>query len=110
MLAFNDCLCLWFVSLFSASSRCPPKFVSNNDIICFMSTSDWAGLILTILSIVGIVGVAARWIVKKYVEEIMSELKPNSGSSLKDQVTRLEDKMDKLFDMMINHLNDHSKK
>ena len=40
----------------------------------------------------------------------MSELKPNSGSSLKDQVTRLEDKMDKVFDMMIDHLADHSKK
>ena len=74
-----------------------------------MSAQDWAGLILTILSIVGIIGVGARWIVKKYVEDIVSELKPNSGSSMKDQVTRLEDKMDKLFDMMVNHLQDHSK-
>ena len=75
-----------------------------------MSAQDWAGLILTVLSIVGIVGVGARWIVKKYVEDILSELKPNSGSSMKDQVTRLEDKMDKMFDMMISHLEDHSKK
>jgi len=75
-----------------------------------MTTQDWAGFILTVLSILGIVGVGMRWIVKKYVEEIMSELKPNSGSSMKDQVTRLEDKMDKVFDMMISHLEDHSKK
>jgi ribosome recycling factor len=75
-----------------------------------MSAQDWAGFILTVLSIIGAVGVVGRWIVKKYVEEIMSELKPNSGSSLKDQVTRLEDKMDKVFDMMINHLEDHSKR
>ena len=75
-----------------------------------MTIQDWAGLILTVLSIIGIVGVGVRWIVKKYVEEIMSELKPNSGSSMKDQVTRLEDKMDKMFDMMISHLEDHSKK
>ena len=74
-----------------------------------MSAQDWAGLILTILSIIGIIGVGARWIVKKYVEDIVSELKPNSGSSMKDQVTRLEDKMDKLFDMMVTHLQDHSK-
>jgi hypothetical protein len=74
-----------------------------------MTPQDWAGLILTVLSIVGIIGVGARWIVKKYVEDIFSELKPNSGSSMKDQVTRLEDKMDKLFDMMIDHLKDHSK-
>jgi len=75
-----------------------------------MTTQDWAGFILTVLSILGIVGVGMRWIVKKYVEEIMSELKPNSGTSIKDQVTRLEDKMDKVFDMMISHLEDHSKK
>ena len=75
-----------------------------------MTIQDWTGLILTILSIVAIVGVAVRWIIMKYVEQIMSELKPNSGSSMKDQVTRLEIKMDKVFDMMITHLEDHSKK
>ena len=75
-----------------------------------MSAQDWAGLILTILSIVAVIGAGVRWIVKKYVEDILSELKPNSGSSMKDQITRLEDKMDKVFDMMINHLEDHSKK
>ena len=74
-----------------------------------MSAQDWAGFILTVLSILGVVGVAARWIIMKYVEQIMSELKPNSGSSMKDQVTRLEDKMDKMFDMMIDHLKDHNK-
>ena len=74
-----------------------------------MSAQDWAGFILTIISIIGAVGIVGRWIVKKYVEDIMSELKPNSGSSMKDQVTRLEDKVDKLFDLMIKHLDDHSK-
>ena len=74
-----------------------------------MTIADWAGLILTVLSIIGIVGVGVRWIVKKYVEEILSELKPNSGSSLKDQVTRLEEKTDKMFDLMLEHLKDHSK-
>ena len=75
-----------------------------------MSAQDWAGFILTVISIIGAVGIAGRLIVKKYVEDILSELKPNSGSSMKDQITRLEDKMDKVFDMMINHLEDHSKK
>lgn len=73
-----------------------------------MDVQDWAGLILTILSILGIVGIGARWTVKKYVQEIMSELKPNSGLSMKDQVTRLEDKVDKLYDVMLIHLEDHS--
>jgi len=73
-----------------------------------MNVQDWAGLILTVLSILGIVGIGARWTVKKYVQEIMSELKPNSGLSMKDQVTRLEDKVDKLYDVMLIHLEDHS--
>ena len=75
-----------------------------------MTAQDWAGFILTLISILGAVGLVGRWIVKKYVEDIMSELKPNSGSSMKDQVTRLEDKMDKVFDIMIEHLKYHSKK
>jgi len=75
-----------------------------------MNTSDWAGLILTLLSIVAIIGVGTRWIVKKYVEDILYEMKPNNGSSMKDQVTRLEDKTDRIFDLMLEHLKDHSKK
>jgi len=75
-----------------------------------MTVQNWATLVLTILSILSIVGVGMRWILKRYVSEILSELKPNHGSSIKDQVTRLEDKMDKVFDMMISHLEDHSKK
>jgi len=74
-----------------------------------MTAQDWAGFILTILSILCIVGIGARWTVKKYVQEIMSELKPNSGTSMKDQVTRLEDKVDKLYDAILVHLEDHSK-
>jgi len=74
-----------------------------------MTAQDWTGMILTVLSILAIVGIGIRWIVKKYVEDIISELKPNSGSSMKDQVTRLETKMDDLFDIMIDHLKDHSK-
>ena len=62
--------------------------------------------VLTALSILVIVGGAFRWIIRKYLEE----LKPNSGSSLKDQVTRLEQKVDKLFDIMIEHINNHNNK
>lgn len=123
-------MCHSYVSMFMFGSSISalrfyrPILVSNNDIIYFMSALDWSGLILTVLSIVGIVGASVRWIIMKYVEQILSELKPNSGSSMKDQVTRLEekmdhgshqvtrleDKMDKMFDMMINHLEDHANK
>ena len=74
-----------------------------------MTPQDWAGLILTLLSIVGVVAIGVRWIMKKYIEDIIYEMKPNSGNSMKDQITRLEDKTDKIFDLMIEHLKDHSK-
>lgn len=74
-----------------------------------MTLQDWSGLVLTLLSIVGIVGIGVRWIVKKYVEDIMYEIKPNNGNSMKDQITRLEDKTDKIFDLIIEHLKEHSK-
>ncbi len=70
-----------------------------------MTIQDWASLIVAILTIVSSLALGIKWLVKHY----LSELKPNSGSSLKDSVTRLEAKTDKMFDMMIEHLKDHSK-
>ena len=70
-----------------------------------MTVDEWAKLILTILSILTIIGGSIRWLVKHY----LNELKPNSGSSLKDSVNRLEEKTDKLFDLFVEHLKDHSK-
>jgi len=68
-----------------------------------MSPQDWLGLILTALSIVALVAGGIKWLVRHY----LSELRPNSGSSLKDQVSRLEEKTDKIFDLMIDHLKNH---
>ena len=74
-----------------------------------MTTEDWLALILTLLSIVTIVGIGVRWIIKNYVKQIIDEITPNSGSSMKDQITRLESKTEKIFDLMVEHLKDHSK-
>lgn len=77
-----------------------------------MTPQDWLGLTLTALSILVIVGGAVRWVLNKYISgavESLKELKPNGGSSIKDQMSRLEDKVDKLFDMMIEHLQNHNK-
>jgi hypothetical protein len=82
------------------------NLISNNGIINLMSPQDWAGLTLTLLTIVTIVAGGIRWLVKHY----LNELKPNSGSSLKDSVNRLEEKTDKLFDLLIEHIKDHNKK
>lgn len=51
-----------------------------------MTIQDWAALTVSILTIVAVVAGAIKWLVKHY----LAELKPNSGSSLKDQVSRLE--------------------
>ena len=62
-----------------------------------MSTNEWAGIaVATIAVITGFAG-AVRWLVKHY----LYELKPNSGSSLKDSVIRLEEKVEILYQMMM---------
>ena len=55
-----------------------------------MTVQDWDSLIVAILTIVSSIGLSIKWMVKHY----LSELKPNSGSSIKDQVSRLESALD----------------
>ena len=57
-----------------------------------MSATEVVGLITSILAL--IVGLELR--IKSLVKHYLIELKPNSGSSLKDQITRVEQKLDKL--------------
>jgi len=58
-----------------------------------MSASDWAGLIVSVVTIIASFGAATRWLVKHY----LSELKNNGGSSVKDQVDRLETRVDQIY-------------
>jgi hypothetical protein len=62
-----------------------------------MTASNWAGLIVSVVAIVTAFTGSVRWLVKHY----LSELKPNSGSSLKDSVIRLEEKVEVLYQIMI---------
>ena len=55
-----------------------------------MTIQDWASLIVAILTIVSSIGLSIKWLVKHY----LSELKTNGGSSVKDQINRLEDAME----------------
>ena len=48
------------------------------------------GISISIGTVITLVASGVRWLTKHYFDEIKKELKPNSGSSLKDQVTRLE--------------------
>ena len=48
------------------------------------------GITISVATIITITATGVKWLVKHYFDDIKKELKPNSGSSLKDQVTRLE--------------------
>jgi hypothetical protein len=63
-----------------------------------MNTPQWAGLIVSVIAIASAFAGSVRWLVKHY----LYELKPNSGSSLKDSVTRLEEKVEILYQMMLH--------
>ncbi len=62
-----------------------------------MSVSEWTavgGVVMTILA-------AVYSSMKIIIRSVMSELTPNSGSSLKDQVSRIEARLDYLYTHLI---------
>ncbi len=64
-----------------------------------MNASDWAALCVAVVTIVGSFVASVRWLVKHY----LNELKENGGSSIKDTVTRLEEKVEILYEMILNN-------
>lgn len=58
-----------------------------------MSLESIIGIVVGISAIISSCALGVKWLVKHYFDDIKHELKPNSGSSLKDQVTRLEKEM-----------------
>jgi len=61
-----------------------------------MTPTDWAMLVATILGIASTVLMGLRWLVKSF----LYELKPNGGSSMKDKVNALEEKVDLLTELV----------
>jgi hypothetical protein len=61
-----------------------------------MQAQDWAALSVSLVTIIGAFVASVRWLVKHY----LSELKTNGGSSLRDQVNRLEVRVDTIIDML----------
>ncbi len=104
-----------------------------------MTIAEWQGLlgiIIGVSAVAGIVFTILRFYIKAFakqeLEDIRHELKPNSGSSMKDQVTRLEanqktitetqktdserfdhkldkleDKVDKMFEIILKHFGNN---
>jgi len=74
-----------------------------------MFTTEGTALVIEIIigmsTILAGVGVSIKWLTKHYFDEIKAEFKPNSGSSLKDQVNRLEEKVNIIYDIVIKNKN-----
>ena len=58
-----------------------------------MTPGEWVALAVGVCAVCTSLLVALRWVIKSY----LAELKPNSGTSMKDQLTRLESRVDDLF-------------
>lgn len=57
-----------------------------------MNLEQWVGVTTGIVSLIGAFAISVRHLVKHY----LAELKPNGGSSIKDKVKDIDDKVDKL--------------
>lgn len=95
-----------------------------------MSAQDWAGFILSLLSIGGVVLGGIRWYVKiqfepvkKAIEEIRAETKTNGGSSMRDEIKSIKkdneeakkvreeqkEKLNHMYDILIDYIARNSK-
>jgi len=57
-----------------------------------MSIEQWVGIAVGVCTLVGAFAMSVRHLVKYY----LAELKPNGGSSIKDKIKDIDEKVDKL--------------
>lgn len=72
-----------------------------------MSVNEWIGFAVGVSTLVGAVAIGVRHLVKSY----LAELKPNGGSSLRDEqnrqgdtIKRLETRIDEIYLLLINRI------
>jgi hypothetical protein len=61
-----------------------------------MTAQDYATLIVAVMTIIGGFLGVVRWLVKHY----LNELRPNGGSSMKDSLKRMEERIDDLYKLI----------
>ena len=61
-----------------------------------MTVDQWATTISGFLAVLVAVGAAFRWLIKHY----LAELKPNGGSSMNDRLTKVEAKVEIIYDLL----------
>jgi hypothetical protein len=62
-----------------------------------MTPADIATIAVAVSTLVGSFAYIVKWLVQHY----LAELKPNSGSSIKDQVNRLEERVDEIYGLLL---------
>ena len=70
-----------------------------------MTVNEWIGFGVGVATLIGAVAVGVRHLVKGY----LAELKPNGGSSLRDEqnrqgdtIKRLESRVDEIYRLLLN--------
>jgi len=63
-----------------------------------MTPTEWAAVVTCCIGVVAAVYSA----VKVMIKSVLQEFRPNGGSSLKDQVNRIEARLDVLFNKLID--------
>jgi hypothetical protein len=58
-----------------------------------MTANEWVGIAVGVCAVSTSLFMGVRFLIKSY----LNELKPNGGSSIKDQMNRLEQRVDDLF-------------
>jgi hypothetical protein len=61
-----------------------------------MTPTEWAGFGAGVIAVLSGVLIGLRFIVRGW----LNELRPNGGTSMKDQLTRLEARVDDLYSLM----------
>lgn len=64
-----------------------------------MSPTDWAGVAVSTVTIIGSFAASVRWLVKHY----LSELKPdgNGGHNFEGRLARVERRVDEIFTFLV---------
>jgi hypothetical protein len=62
-----------------------------------MTANEWVGIAVGVCAISTSLLLGLRWVIKSYLQE----LKPNGGSSMKDQLNRLEQRVDDLYSLIV---------
>jgi len=65
-----------------------------------VNSNDWAAMGVAMVTLL----VAFTGLVRHLVKHYLSELKPNSGASVKDQVSRLESRVDEIISLLISRV------